>query len=162
MRHVYPLGTMLSMADSLLSRVELFRPLPSDALAGLAARGTRRDFPVGAVLMRQGDLSMSMYVILSGRVRVERTTKSGTRLMLAELGPDEVIGEMGVLDREPRTATVTALEDTETLELQGSALAIALVETPAASVGLLRLLSRRLRSTDELIDQISRERGPGR
>ncbi len=114
------------------------------------------------MLMRQGDPSLSLYVILSGRVRVDRTTESGTTMTLAELGPDEIVGEMGVLDAEPRTATVTALADTETLELQASALAIALLESPAVSSGLLRILSRRLRSTDELIDRISQERRTGR
>ena len=143
---------------TILSRVELFRPLPEEAQEALAARGARRRFAQGAVLMRQGDPSLSLYVILSGRVCVERTTESGTSLTLAELGPDELVGEMGVLDGEPRTATVTALADTETLELQASALAIALLESPAVSSGLLRLLSRRLRSTDELIDRISQER----
>lgn len=147
---------------SVLSRVELFKPLPEEAQEALAARGTRHRFAAGAVLMRQGGPSLSLFVILAGRVRVDRTTESGASLMLAELGPDEIVGEMGVLDAEPRTATVTALEDTETLELLASALAIALVESPAVSTGLLRLLSRRLRTTDELIDRISQERRTGR
>ena len=147
---------------SILSRVELFRPLPEEAQETLAARGTRRRFARGDVLMRQGEPSLSLYVILSGRVRVDRTTDSGTTMMLAELGPDEIVGEMGVLDAEPRTATVTAVADTETLELLASALAIALLESPAVSAGLLRLLSRRLRTTDELIDRISQDRRSGR
>ncbi len=146
---------------SVLSRVELFRPLPEEAQEALAARGARRLFAAGAVLMRQGDPSLSLFVILSGRVRVDRTTGSTETMRLAELGPDEIVGEMGVLDAEPRTATVTALEDTQTLELLASALAIALVESPAVSTGLLRLLSRRLRTTDELIDRISQERRTG-
>ncbi len=146
---------------SVLSRVELFRPLPEEAQEALAARGARRFFAAGAVLMRQGDPSLSLFVILSGRVRVDRTTGSTETMRLAELGPDEIVGEMGVLDAEPRTATVTALEDTQTLELLASALAIALVESPAVSTGLLRLLSRRLRTTDELIDRISQERRTG-
>jgi CRP-like cAMP-binding protein len=147
---------------SVLSRVELFRPLPEAAQEALAARGTRRPFAAGAVLMRQGEPSLSLFVILSGRVRVDRTTDASETMRLAELGPDEIVGEMGVLDAEPRTATVTALEDTQTLELQSSALAIALVESPAVATGLLRLLSRRLRTTDELIDRISQKRRIGR
>jgi CRP-like cAMP-binding protein len=142
----------------MLNRVELFRALSADALEALASRGARRRHAAGEVLMRQGEPSRALYVILSGRVSVDRATEPGTTVRLAELGPNEVVGEIGVLDGEPRTATVTALEETDTLELQHGALAIAIIESPALATSLLGLLSRRLRTADELIDQISRER----
>ena len=79
------------LVDDLLSRVELFRPLETEALRALAARGTRRRFAEGAVLMRQGDPSPSLYVILSGRVRVDRTTASSPVHMLAEIDRKSVV-----------------------------------------------------------------------
>ncbi len=141
-----------------LSQVEAFRLLSPEHLARLARLAQRRVFPSGSILMRQGDVSASMHVIVRGRVAVERSHPALSEpLRLAELGPGEVVGEMGVLDDEPRSATVIALEDTETLELSGSALAVTLLQSPEASMALLRMLSRRLRSTDELAVSLLRK-----
>src|SRR5262245_28699678 len=94
---------------SVLAQVDAFKDLPPEGLAMLVALGQPRSFPAGSVLMRQGDPSESLYVVVSGRVKVEREVGGGQPpLQLAELGPGEVVGEMGVLDREPRSATVTA------------------------------------------------------
>jgi CRP-like cAMP-binding protein len=142
------------MAGS-LSDVAIFRPLSDEALAALAARGKRRTFQPGSVLMRQGEPSETLHVVLTGRVRVERTGEA--TVALAELGPNETVGEMGVLDHAPRSATVTAIEDTETLELHATALAIVIIQNPVVAATLLRVLSRRLRNTAELVDQLARE-----
>ncbi|HEV8536751.1 MAG TPA: cyclic nucleotide-binding domain-containing protein [Candidatus Limnocylindria bacterium] len=140
-----------------LSEVAIFRPLPDEALDALAARGQRRTFTAGSVLMREGEPSTTLHVVLTGRVRVERSGDSSEPVTLAELGPNEVVGEMGVLDHAPRSATVTAIKETETLELHATALAIAIIQNPAVAAGLLRMLSRRLRNTGELVEQLARE-----
>jgi CRP-like cAMP-binding protein len=75
---------------------------------------------------------------------------------LAELGAGDVIGEMGLLDNAPRSATVTALEDTETLELHATVMALVVMQYPQVAAALLRILSRRLRSADELADALAR------
>lgn len=149
------------VVNDILERTKLFGALPSDGLRSLAERGKRRTFSKGDVLMRQGDPSPSLHVILSGRLRVERGETGREVVVLAELGSGEVVGEMGLLDNEPRSATVTAIEDTATLEVHADALAIIILDHPVVSGKLLRMMSRRLRNIDELVDQISRERGPG-
>lgn len=108
--------------------------------------------------MRQGEVADVMHVITSGQVRVERTHPDllGS-IMLAELGPSEVVGEIGVLDGEPRTATVIATEDTDTLEISAGDLARVLLDHPEVTLALLQVVSRRLRDTDSLIDQIKRK-----
>ena len=141
----------------MLASVSLFRPVPSEALARLAEQGRRRHFSPGSQLMRQGDVSQSMHIILEGRVRVERMPPHVPQpIVLAELGPNEVVGEIGLLDEGPRTATVTALRDTQTLELEAAALAQMILEYPEVGIALLQVLSQRLRSTDELIEQMRR------
>lgn len=140
------------MLDALVT-VDLFKALPVDALERLIQRGQRRTFPAGVSLMRQGEPSDAMYVIERGRVRVERTHPQLTEtILLAELGPGEVVGEMGVLDGDPRSASVTAIDDTEAIELGPQALYATLTEFPELANALLRVLSRRLRSTDELTE----------
>src|SRR2546430_1715263 len=126
----------------ILSQVRLFEGIPLDGLSRLAKRGKRRSFPAGGRLMRQGQASRSLHVILRGRVRVERTHQDLTEpLTLSELGPGAVVGEMGVLDGEPRSATVTALEDTETLEVTRAAVAQAVLAYPEVAGALLRQMS---------------------
>jgi CRP/FNR family transcriptional regulator, cyclic AMP receptor protein len=135
----------------LLAQVAVFQAVPLDTLVYLAQRGHRRAFSSGDRLMQQGDVSESLHIIVTGRVRVARLHPQILRpVVLAELGPGDVAGEMGVLDHEPRSAMVTALTMVETLELDASTLVQTILEYPEAGLTLLRVLSRRLRSTDEL------------
>jgi CRP/FNR family cyclic AMP-dependent transcriptional regulator len=77
-------------------------------------------------------------------------------VVLDELGAGDLVGEMGVLDGEARSATVVAIETTVALELSAATLAATVLRHPEATTELLRLLSRRLRSTDELAVQLVR------
>jgi CRP-like cAMP-binding protein len=140
-----------------LSSVTLFRSIPSSGLTALATRGTPRTFAAGDVLMRQGQHSDCLHVIMRGLVQVERShPQILSPVVLAELGPGTTVGEMGVLDNLPRSATVTALEETHTLELSATVLGETMQEYPAVAVSLLRLLSKRLRNTDELMEELLR------
>lgn len=140
-----------------LSQIPILATLPPDGLARLVEQGVRRSFSTGAALMRQGEPSACMHVILMGSVQVERTHPDLIEpVVLAELGAGEAVGEMGVLDGEPRSATVIALEETETMELSATQLADAVVRYPEVSAALLRTITRRLRSTDELVAEVLR------
>jgi CRP/FNR family cyclic AMP-dependent transcriptional regulator len=141
-----------------LAHVALFKELPEPGLQMLAERGRPKQFAKGAVIMRQGDTSDALHVITRGRVRVERDQPGETPLVLAELGVGDVVGEMGLLDGSPRSATVTALEDTETLEIHATVMALVVMQFPQVASALLRTLSRRLRSADELADALARRR----
>ncbi len=139
-----------------LQQVRILGHIPLDGLTRLAERGQSRVFPMGSLLMRQGEPADTLYVILSGRVRVDRSHPDLVLpVPLAELGPGEVVGEMGLLDGEPRSATVTAIEDTETLELDAADLAYTVLRHPEVSTSLLRTLSRRLRSVDDLATRMA-------
>ncbi len=138
----------------LLRQVALFQALPRTGLVRLAERGQKRFFPAGSHLMRQGEVSDSLHVIVTGQVRVERSHAGLRRpVRLALLGPGEVVGEIGVLDKGPRTATVTAVEDTETMELDGTTLTQVILDYPHIATALLRVLSQRIRSTDQLLER---------
>ncbi len=139
-----------------LGELRLFQSLPLDGLTRLAEQGRPRRFPVGSQLLRQGEHGDSLFIIVQGRVRVERSHPHLLRpVLLAELGPGEVVGEIGVLDGEPRTATVTALKETDTIELGTPALTQTIVDHPEVGAALLRVLSRRLRTADELLEHLA-------
>jgi CRP-like cAMP-binding protein len=141
----------------LLAQTELFKSVPRQDLQWLARHTQTRAFRAGSVLMRQGEASETMHVIVSGRVRVERAPLQANALLhLADLGPGEVVGEMGVITGEPRSATVAALEDTVTVEIGADAVGELINRFPELRGTLLRLLAKRLRSTDALIEQVVR------
>lgn len=138
----------------LLRKVPMFRSVSTDALSRLAERGQLRTFAPGTALVRQGDPGAAMYVLASGRVQVERAHPALLAPMpLAELGPGEVIGELEVLDGAPRAASVIALDHVEAMEVSADALADTMAHFPDVAAALLQAVTRRLRNTDELLDQ---------
>jgi hypothetical protein len=97
----------------LLNAIPMFGPLSPTTLDALARALIPVDVPAGEVVLRQGEQSDRFYVIESGRVEV--TTGDGQ--MLREEGPGDYFGEIGLLRDVPRTATITAMEDTVLLAL---------------------------------------------
>ena len=86
-----------------LGKVAAFGALPPAAFGRLAALGRERAYADGEALMRQGEAGDAMYAILAGRARVERAHPDlPAPLVLAELGPGELVGELGALDGRPR------------------------------------------------------------
>ncbi len=134
-----------------LSTVDVFQDFPPEGLERLAAHGRSRTFQPGEPLLRQGTVSDVLYAIVRGRVRKERAHPALSEpAVVLELGPGESVGELGVLDLQPSPETVTALEETEVLELSALVLAETLLLYPLPSVGLLSSLSRSVRTLAEL------------
>jgi CRP/FNR family transcriptional regulator, cyclic AMP receptor protein len=130
----------------ILSRSAPLKTLPPSGLFSLAERSIDRRFAVGAVLVREGDLGGSLHVIVKGRVRVERAEAgSGSSVLLGELGPGEVVGELAVFDGGPRSATVSAIVPTVTLEIAGADVKATLEHYPSAAATFLTTATRRLR-----------------
>jgi CRP-like cAMP-binding protein len=76
-----------------LSNVDLFESIPFEGLTVLARRGDRRSFPAGTQLVKEGDISRALHIVVKGRVRLERGHPSlAVPMDLAELGPGDVLG----------------------------------------------------------------------
>jgi hypothetical protein len=99
---------------ALLRTVEVFDPLPLPALEQLATGLTSRRVASGATVFSQGDAADGCYVIESGRAEVV-----GDGRRVATLGPGDLVGEIALLRRVPRTATVRALTDLDLRHLEG-------------------------------------------
>jgi CRP-like cAMP-binding protein len=113
----------------------------------LRREGRTRTFERGQALFTEGDLAERAFLIERGWVTVTSTASGGREIMLGLRGPGEVLGELSVLDGEPRSATAVALSDVEAIVVSGSALARALDDVDAARE-LIRLLAARLRDAD--------------
>jgi CRP-like cAMP-binding protein len=134
----------------------MFQGIALDDLVALARQGRKCTFRAGSKLTWQGDPGQSVYIILKGHVRVERAHPDLlTPVVLAEMGAGEVVAGLGVLDGQPRSATVTAIEDTEALEVSARVLAELVVDSPNVSAALLHRLSRRLQSPPEPAERTS-------
>jgi CRP/FNR family cyclic AMP-dependent transcriptional regulator len=92
-----------------LRTIPLFEGVPEADLRALAERTVTRSYPKHAILVTEGDESDSLYLILTGRVKVYLSDESGKELILAIKGPGQYFGEM-VLDSQPRSASVMTLE----------------------------------------------------
>lgn len=88
-------------------------------------------------------------VILSGRVKIAALSDDGREVTLAIRGPGDLLGEQGVIDGEPRSATVIALDDVEALVVAGSEFTGFLADEPEAALYVMRTLARRLRDADQ-------------
>ncbi len=124
----------------LLATTELFAGADAASLHLLAERTVEADLPAGYVLVRQGEDGTGLFLIVSGGVRVVHD--GGT---VARLGPGEVVGELAVLDRQPRAAQVVTDEPTVCLALAAWDLEAVIRGQPEVALSLLRVLSRRLR-----------------
>jgi CRP/FNR family transcriptional regulator, cyclic AMP receptor protein len=140
----------LLLLPEALAAVPLLSRLTNAQRARLAKLATTRKYAADSVIVRQGDTSMSFYVILSGRVRVEQELGDTRRLPLSEFGPGGYFGEMGLIDDMPRSATVVAVEPTECALLAKWDFGNELREDPDIAVALLPILSQRIRHLEAL------------
>ena len=139
---------------AMLAKSPLLAELDPTALMFLVRLGHRRIWKAGDVLMRQGDPSTSIHFMLSGKVCAELTRRTDDRpVRLAEFEAGAVVGEMGVVIDIPRSATVTALVATETLELDAPNFERVAKAYPILHRVIARLLSERLRATEQRIGQ---------
>ena len=136
------------MYEDVLAQVPLFSSLDKHELQTLAVGCRERDYPAGAALMRQGDTGVGLFILTSGQVNVSQTTPDGQTRELGSFSRGDVLGEMSLLDDQPRTATVVASEPTNALVIPVWDFRSALREAPEISIKLLSVLSRRLRAAE--------------
>lgn len=110
-----------------------------------------REFPVDAVLFREGDEGEVMYVIRSGAVRISKTI-NGDERVLAVLGPGEFLGELAILNGKPRTATAIVVEPMTCLVVEARTLESMVAKNMEIALRLIKKLARRLASADTLVE----------
>jgi CRP-like cAMP-binding protein len=130
--------------------VPLFRALSRRQVERLAERTTTRAYPAGSTIVREGDSSLSFYVVLSGGVRVVR---DGDGVELDRFGPGGAFGEMGLIEDLPRAATVVADDATVCALLAKWDFQNVLRAEPEIAFALLAVLSQRVRRLNSSVGQ---------
>lgn len=129
--------------EQTLASIPLFKQLDSKTRRSLAERGTLRTYAPEQAIVRQGDNGTGFYVILAGRARIERSDDHGTHA-LGQIGPGEFFGELSLIEERPRSATVTALEETQCLIWPAWDFLPLVDRHPEVAVPIMRELIRRL------------------
>lgn len=126
--------------------------LSDSTISELARAGQMRSHATDDVLCSRGDDGHCAMVVLSGRLKISNTTVDGKEITLNYLGVGALVGEIALLDGQPRTATVTALEPTEVFVLQRQDLLPVLESNPAASLEIIKVLCQKLRQASAMIE----------
>lgn len=112
----------------------------------------RRRFTAGDTIFREGDGSLEAYLLRSGRVEILKESPRGP-FRLAVLGEGDVLGEMGLLEERPRSATALVLEDVVADAVNAAEFARMLTDDPRTSIGILQVLFERLRAVNARLSE---------
>jgi CRP/FNR family transcriptional regulator, cyclic AMP receptor protein len=138
-----------------LQRVPLLSGLSDAQLESLAAGSVRRSFPKGRTIVSEGEPSQSLYILLSGRAKVQRSDSEGKEVILAVLGPGECFGEMSLIDDAPRSASVITLEPCDFMSLNKESFKALLAQSHDMAMQVMRGLVKRLREADKKIETLA-------
>jgi CRP-like cAMP-binding protein len=138
-----------------LGRIWIFEGLAGDELARLAALARTRTYKARETIVEKGDPPRELFVLLSGRAKVLTRGAEGADAALNVMGPGQVFGEVAILDGQPRSATVVALEPCELAVVEVQAFRDFLAASPPVAVKLLGVLAGRVRElTTRLEDRV--------
>ena len=137
-----------------LKKVTLFSGLPEEELRAFAGVLREKAVDRGGLVLIQGDRGDALYLVAEGQVKVVLSGEDGREVILSVLGPGSVFGEMALLDDEPRSAHVVAMDRTSLFVLRREDFQARLRSSPEVAIGLLRELSRRLRRADDTIGSL--------
>ena len=140
---------------ALLRNVPLLSVLSDDELALLARVVARKSYARGSQILGAGDPTDSLYILISGRIKVFMSDLDGKEVILAILEPNEFVGEMGLIDNSPRSASVVALEPCEIVCISKADFKRCLAENFDMAMTVMRGLVKRLRDADNQIGSLA-------
>ncbi|RLB51947.1 MAG: Crp/Fnr family transcriptional regulator [Deltaproteobacteria bacterium] len=147
---------------ALLGDSTIFSGIESRDLDAVMSLAVRRRYRARQVVLRKGDPALQIFVIVSGRLKAITSGAEGREATLSIMGPGEVFGEVAVLDGEPRSATISALERCELLVIHRDDFFRYLQKSPRVAIKLLEVLARRLRRLSERVEDATFLEVPGR
>ncbi len=137
--------------DEVLARSGIFQGVDPEAAEALAKDMEVIDVRKGDVVFNEGEPGDSLYIIMSGKIKLGRRAADGRQNLIALIGPSDMLGELSLFDPGPRTATATAVIDSRVARLRKQALRPWLNNRPEIAEQLLRVLARRLRRTNNAL-----------
>ncbi len=139
----------------LIKHIPLFSGLSEQELDAVAAIATTRKVTKNCMIVQEGERGDSLFIVVEGGVKISTYSYDGREVVLSLLEPGAFFGEMALLDQQPRSANVTALEATTILQIQRKHIADLLLKLPALTLKLLTEVVERLRRTSQILERIS-------
>lgn len=139
----------------LLKAVPLFAAIADHQVDILASCVERRRYGRGSSILRAGENTDALYIILSGKVKVLIPDEDGREIILTIMGAQDFVGEMGLLDGLPSSATVETMEACDMMRIPRSAFLTCLENNGDVAMLVLRNLVRRLRDADRKIESLA-------
>ena len=144
-----------ALSPQLLKGVPLFSQFSDAQLAQVLSCVQHRSYPRNSFILRAGEETDALYLVLSGRVKVLIPDEEGHEVILSILGPHEYFGEMGLLDDQARSASVETLESCEMLRLSKAGFTNILKDNFELAMLIIRNLVKRLREADRKIESLA-------
>ena len=145
-----------------LATVPLFKSLDAAERERFAALVREKSYPRGSVILFEDDPGDALFVVRSGRVKVVLLAEDGREVILGLLGVGEHFGELSLIDDQPRSAHVIAMEQSSILVLRREDFRRRVESSPVVAWALLQELSHRLRRADDKIGTLVLLDVPGR
>ena len=144
----------LDKETAYFKQVSFFTDFPEDEIQALSSATKRRTFRSGEVIFHRDDPGQVLYMIKEGKVKICIISPDGQEVSLAVLGKGEYFGEFALLDGLPRSTDAVALEKVECYTLQRSDFLNAIQKNPKIAILVLEALSKRLRATDNMVEDL--------
>ncbi len=138
-----------------LEKISLFLDLSEFELEAVSRLAVTRSFQKNTMVLCEGDQSDSMYVVLSGQVKVFLSDEDGKEVTLNLQGKGEYFGELALLDEAPRSASVVTVEDTRLTVISKKAFDQCMSHNPDIALKVIRGLARRLRELTENVRSLA-------
>jgi len=147
---------------SILKKVPLLSKIDDRQLEKIAEISHMKKYRKGEDIFSEGEVGDALYIVVSGVVKVFRRSSDGRVKTLALLAKGDFLGEMSLLDREIRSANVSAAENTEMLVINRRDFEACLKSNPQISFNIMETLCARLREADRQIESLTFQNVSGR
>ncbi len=146
----------------LLKKVPIFSNLDDEDLMKIRKLCVTQHYEKDRLILIEEETGTTLFLIQKGRVKVSRISEDGREVILSILGPGGFFGELALIDGKTRSASVTAIEDSEALLLHRSEFLALLEDYPQIAISLLKELAARIRKSDTQIKSLSLQDAMGR
>jgi len=143
------------METKLLKNIPLFNGLAKSELKAILSNALIRHYPKNAIIINEGDNTDSLYVVLEGKVKAYLSDDAGREIILSIQGPGDYIGELAIIDEQPRSASVMTLEPCKFCIISKSYFDSCLVNNPTIAIKLLKTQTLRVRRLTENVKSLA-------
>ncbi len=158
----HPLTSDITKAMEFIRNVPFFAELDDAALLKIVRVGVRKKYSKGSIILLERDTGAALFVIISGQVKIVRSSDDGREVILSILGENDFFGEMSLLDGMARSASVIAMSKVELFTIHRQDFLTLLQTVPSVTLALLTELTMRLRKADSQIKSLSLRDSTGR